>query len=305
MRQSPLATAPTWIEEQLEIDRRRSIEAFVKDRTAIGGQQYQVAFYEDLESVNDLFTATNDLLDFGTGAALAEKPARVQIARYLSGPPVSADDLDTLADASIASRKRLDPDLARLAADIICLTMDGARFPWLFAEPLRRPTPEERYAAMRWTAGLQAAQRVQTARRGESSARQESVVEAMLAASGFHKVARRTVSIVGGLDPGEFCRESLVDGIKCDVPVGLRDGRFLFLECKVSNSSTNSVKRLNREVGGKAAAWRRAFGDRAITAAVLAGVYKLRNLADAQAGGVVIFWEHDLDQLAQFVASAG
>src|SRR5579862_7207945 len=175
MRQSPLATAPTWIEEQLEIDRRRSIEAFVKDRTAIGGQQYQVAFYEDLESVNDLFTATNDLLDFGTGAALAEKPARVQIARYLSGPPVSADDLDTLADASIASRKRLDPDLARLAADIICLTMDGARFPWLFAEPLRRPTPEERYAAMRWTAGLQAAQRVQTARRGESSARQESV----------------------------------------------------------------------------------------------------------------------------------
>lgn len=53
------------------------------------------------------------------------------------------------------------------------------------------------------------------------------------------------------------------------------------LECKVSNSATNSVKRLNRETGGKARDWNGRFGERAITGAVLAGVFKLRNLKTA------------------------
>ncbi|MGH2771058.1 MAG: XamI family restriction endonuclease [Actinomycetota bacterium] len=54
------------------------------------------------------------------------------------------------------------------------------------------------------------------------------------------------------------------------------------LECKVSNSALNSVKRLIRETGGKARSWRNAFGLQIVTGAVLAGVYKLGNLLDAQ-----------------------
>ena len=88
------------------------------------------------------------------------------------------------------------------------------------------------------------------------------------------------------------------------MPVGLRDGRFLLTECKVSNSGTNSVKRLNREVGGKAGGWREAFGGRGITAAVLAGVFKLKNLKDAQKDGVAIFWESDLEPLSDFLRAA-
>jgi hypothetical protein len=72
----------------------------------------------------------------------------------------------------------------------------------------------------------------------------------------------------------------------------------------VTNSSTNSVKRLNREVGGKAERWSRAFGERAVTAAVLAGVFKVKNLTDAQDVGVSIFWERDLTPLAEFLAEA-
>lgn len=45
----------------------------------------------------------------------------------------------------------------------------------------------------------------------------------------------------------------------------LRDGRLLFIECKVSNSVRNSIKRRN-DVSNKARAWREEFGNRGITA---------------------------------------
>jgi len=37
---------------------------------------------------------------------------------------------------------------------------------------------------------------------------------------------------------------------------------------------------------------------------VLAGVFKLRNLKDAQEAGVTIFWERDLGALAEFLKVA-
>ncbi len=85
----------------------------------------------------------------------------------------------------------------------------------------------------------------------------------------------------------------------------LRDSRLLLIECKVSNSSLNSIKRLLRETCGKATQWRSGFGERAITAAVLSGVFKLRHLQQAQNDyGVAIFWERDLGPLASFVNTA-
>jgi hypothetical protein len=120
-------------------------------------------------------------------------------------------------------------------------------------------------------------------------------------------VPRQPVALASDLQPGTFSREADVAGTKCDIPICLRDRRLLLVECKVSNSALNSVKRLNREVGGKAGRWHQAFGAQAITGAVLAGVFKLRNLQDAQSAanaGVVIFWEHDLQSLGDFIAGA-
>ncbi len=82
--------------------------------------------------------------------------------RCLSECSVSTDGLDTLAEAKIASRKRLDADLARRAAQVIEATIDPERFPWLFETPPRVPTLTEREIAIRWTAGLQTVQEVQT-----------------------------------------------------------------------------------------------------------------------------------------------
>jgi hypothetical protein len=74
------------------------------------------------------------------------------------------------------------------------------------------------------------------------------------------------------------------------------------IECKVSNSSINSVKRLNREAAGKAEKWIYEFGAlNVVPVAVLSGVYKLHNLMDAQARGLTLYWAHDLDQLLDWI----
>jgi hypothetical protein len=295
-----------WSDEELEVQRRAAIADFIAERGAEGSARYRAAFASALELARRLFAATDDLLDFRSGAALAAEPGLLRVARYLGAPPISADDLDTLAESRIASRKRLDPDLAEKAARVIASVLDPERFAWLVTNGARRPTEAERLIALRWTAGLLAASETAVGRRGESSRRQEKAVRDLLSSEqlGFKEVPTRAIEVTGGLDPGEFTREASVVGIKCDVPVGLRDGRFLLIEAKVSNSALNSVKRLNREVGGKAREWTRALGERAVPAAVLAGVFKLGNLRDAQAGGVTIFWERELAPLAAFIEAA-
>jgi hypothetical protein len=74
------------------------------------------------------------------------------------------------------------------------------------------------------------------------------------------------------------------------------------IECKVSNSSTNSVKRLNREAAGKAEKWIYEFGAlNVVPVAVLSGVFKLHNPISAQTRGLTLYWAHDLDQLRDWM----
>ena len=104
-----------------------------------------------------------------------------------------------------------------------------------------------------------------------------------------------------------FVQERLAEGTssyaaaKADLAVRLLDGRLLAIECKVSNSAINSVKRLNRETAGKAGQWRDGYGKQVVSAAVLSGVFKVGNLVDAQTAGVHIFWDHDLSSLRTYI----
>ena len=73
-------------------------------------------------------------------------------------------------------------------------------------------------------------------------------------------------------------------------------------ECKVSNSSTNSVKRLNNDAAAKAKTWIQEFGTATcVPAAVLSGVFKVHNLASAQADGLTLFWAHRLEPMIEFI----
>lgn len=297
-----LAEPPRWPEDQLESDRRTALANFIRDRGKEGTRAYEAAFHKSEAVIRRLFELTKDLRQF-KGKVFAGEPGLLAAARYLAGPPVSADDLETLVGGKLAGRS-LDPELAEKAASVLRAVCDPIRFPWLVENrPAKRP---ERGAAIAWTAGVWAVEQLRTLRRTESSRRQEDAVVKALVGIGFTQHLRlRVLTNLDELPRGSFTPETNMAGSKCDIPLRLQDGRLLALECKVSNSALNSVKRLIRETGGKARTWRAAFGRQVITGAVLSGVYKLSNLADAQEDyEVAIFWEHNLRPLQEFVKAA-
>jgi XamI restriction endonuclease len=145
--------------------------------------------------------------------------------------------------------------------------------------------------------------RVETLRRNEGRGIQERLVETQLLRARLKQVrTRRVRTLSDAPKAGEFCRESHLGKRKADFIIGLWDGRTMALECKVSNSSTNSVKRLNNDAAVKAEVWRDDFGKtQVVPAAVLSGVYALRNLEDAQGRGLSLFWAHDLKMLTDWL----
>ena len=220
----------------------------------------------------------------------------------MPGPPISEDDLKVLAEASLSpSRLRQDPQMAARVLDVVKTALDRRRFPWVIEE--REPSGSEKNAAIVASAALLAASRVGTDRRNEGKERQELMVRDALIGRKWTQVSPRPVATFNQApSPGEFCRESLLVTSKADFLVGLRDRRIMAIECKVSNSSTNSVKRLNREAAGKAEKWIYEFGVRnVVPVAVLSGVYKLHNIKSAQERGLTLYWAHDLAQLLDWI----
>jgi hypothetical protein len=199
--------------------------------------------------------------------------------------------------------RKLPPALAAKAARVVRSAWDPLRFPWIRLD--RPATATERDAAIRWTAGLWAVERVRTLRRASSSRSQESSVRGALQQAGWNEVERSAIRVLDDLSRGAYMREVRLAEEKCDIPIRLYDGRLLALECKVSNSAVNSYKRLNREVVDKAAKWRSAFGDQVVTGAVLGGVYKFDNLLAAQdEAHILLLWDHDLVPLVKFITAA-
>jgi hypothetical protein len=135
---------------------------------------------------------------------------------------------------------------------------------------------------------------------------QEASVKQALAELGLRAVPtpRMIPNVAFAPAPGEFCGESVLGIRKADIIVRLWDHRIMPIECKVSNSSLNSVKRLNNDAAVKAGIWQRDFGLRQVVPmAVLSGVYNLHNLVDAQDRGLILFWAHDLQPLTAWITS--
>jgi len=117
----------------------------------------------------------------------------LEAARYLTGPPISADDLKVVANVrSLApGTLRANPDLAQRLMETVLLGLDRQRFPWLHDD--RAPTDEERRAAILASAAMLASQRVAMDRRNEGKTDQENRVEEALLGQRFAKVQTRTV----------------------------------------------------------------------------------------------------------------
>lgn len=300
-----LIEPPRWTEAELERERRAAIDNFRHIRMIEPLEQYLQIFEERQRAFETLLEKTVDLKELANHAfEVLTDPSLLDALRYLAGPPISVDDLKVLADARNISAAALKADqtLARRLVDMVIEGLDRNRFPWVSEE--REPTEEERKAAILASTAVLASHRIPPDRTSESKSQQEEDVQTALEQTGFRKVAARTVATATDAPrPGEFCRESVLSGRKADILIGLGDNRLMPLECKVSNSATNSIKRLNKDAAVKAVVWTKELGSaHVVPAAVLSGVYTLRNLKDAQARGLTLFWAHQLSELTRWIA---
>lgn len=300
-----MRTPPRWTEEDLaaEVDAAKCL--FRHERLDEPLEKWKTAFDLYKSQFRRLFT------EYGIADPAGLSPEQLaniysqqlgDAFRYLTGPPISADDLKVLADASLAPSKiARDPAGARRILDTIIQAIDPKRFPWI-AE-VRAPTEEEKSSAILASAALITAQRVSTDRRSECKTAQEGAVKTFLSGMGLTEVPTKTIrTLTDAPAPGEFSSESLVGSRKADIPVRLYDGRLMPIECKVSNSATNSVKRVNNDAQVKAGIWIREFGtSQIVPVAILSGVFKVHNLIQAQNGGLTLFWAHRLEDMAEFI----
>lgn len=295
-----------WTLAELERDVEEATSAFREERLKESLNQYS-EFFEHFSSV------FRDLVDRLPALARGEDSADALVEilrtpdprtalRYLAAPPVSEDDLRTLAKTKLsATALKATPENARRVAAIVLRLVDPHRFPWV-AES-RAATTDEVERAVVASSAMVAAQKVSTARRGASKLQEEAVKE-VLRVCGFVEDSSRPdiENLADAPAPNRFRGECKLGRTKADIVVGLPDQRVLAIECKVSNSAVNSYKRVNHEAVGKARLWRSDFGRRQIVAAaVLSGVFNPSNLATAQEEGLVLFWAFRLGDLAGFL----
>jgi XamI restriction endonuclease len=225
--------------------------------------------------------------------------------RYLGAPPISDDDLATLAEGRLSGAAANFADVRERMLGVMRLIVDPRRFPWLVE--CRAPTPTERDAAVLASSALMASQRVQTLRRGDEKSAVEGAVKGLLIGMGWvHDGSRRPPGIQKLTTDApalrHFVTQSNLGPDNADVVVRLDDGRLLAIECKGSNSEINSRKRLNKEAAQNARAWLARFGsDQVVPAVALQGVFKARYVLEAQDTPMAIFWGHRLDDLRQFL----
>lgn len=298
---------PRWTAAELADDAAISAAQFRAERLAIT-DSWSIHYQEARSKFDLLFEKLSDLNPGAINdSSLAEAYGLGlgEALRYLAGPPISDDDLRVLADVNSIAPAVLSADAQALGKvfGVIERVIDPHRFPWM--EAGSAPTDQQREAALLASSVLLAAQRIATERRNEGKENQETTVKDYLRTLGFtevHPVAINT--IVKGPQAMQFCAECQLGERKADVVVRLHDTRLMAIECKVSNSATNSVKRLNNDAAVKAEYWIRQFGiAQVVPAAALAGVFKVLNLEQAQARGLSLFWSHDLDKLGAFIDS--
>ena len=303
-----------WSEPEIAADVAAATAEFRVRRLGEPLERYLAAFDASLAGNQELISKLGKVLAGAEASAellqtlWGSEAGRIAF-RYLGAPPISEDDLETLAEAKLSATAAQDAEgKRRRLVDVMRAILDPRRFPWVGAG--REPTKIELNAAVLATTTLIASQRVQTLRRGDEKSMVEGAVKGLMVGMGWAVASTRPARGIQNLlndspAPKTFLIQVNLGTDNADVVVRLGDGRLLAIECKGSNSEINSRKRLNKEAVQNARAWLGRFGDQVVPAVALQGVFKDRYVAEAQATPMLIFWGHRLDDLRRFVESAG
>ncbi|WP_300750406.1 XamI family restriction endonuclease [Janthinobacterium sp.] len=298
-----------WSAEQIANDCEESTKLFRQRRMNEPLGDYLAEFPGAQAAADYVIDKLPQILATPTNPALLSEivgnPAFNTALRYLTAPPISKDDLQTVLSRKVsATAIRRDAALAEDVVKIVRETIDPKRFPWIVTG--QPPTPEELNAAKLATAVVATSQRVQTKRRGDEKNDLEGSVTQLLDGMGYTRIPTPRTPIDSTEDlpkQGEYMTSATLGHDNGDCVIGLYDRRRLVLECKSSNSEINSRKRLNKEVVKDAKNWDEQFGAQVLTAAALRGVFKPGYVQEAQGTPVMIFWEHRLDDLKDFIES--
>lgn len=267
------------------------------------GPAWTLEVNRSVNEVEATLTATRNLNNIQH--ALEISGAHSYVLRFLMGPPLSQDQFKIACPEWVKSteksNKPLKPQAAKQVSDAFRKWADRERVePILLGESI-----EDRNEAIASTAHMMAVDRFRTNRRMRLSGVQEFSVKNLLERLGYRLIASCLIDQPGMLGEDEFmCATQFetADGSthEVDVAIGLPKRGILALECKVSNDSTNSVKRIN-DVLKKASAWKARWGLNVQTAALLQGVFspkEPRRLLEAE---VEVFWSHHLQDLEEWL----
>jgi hypothetical protein len=306
-----------WTPEELARDAGEARRIFVQQRLALedDDRRHYGGVLDDGVAAAMRLVESTDGLRHVTGDALRERTV-LNIARYATRSLISLDDLDTLTNSCFGAWVGQSTDRGQrptaaafeAAAGIVAPRLDPMRAPWLATG--QAPSAEEALRFAQWTGSILAASRLIAYRRNRGAQRQEEATRQAIVAAGYAErpTPGRGFDPLAHLAPASFAgRARSVGGASMDVPCRLRDGHpsgieFVAIECKESNSSINSRKRLF-EVSDKRTRWDASgrLPNLNRTVAVLAGVYDLGELAAAQQRGIYVVWEHRLPDLTDFL----
>jgi hypothetical protein len=156
-----------WTEAELESDAATAKSTFRNERLLEPLDLYNQFFATFAEIfgklINRLPELTADPVDPEVIADLIDGRDAQKAFRYLTAPPISKDDLETVADATLTpSRLRTDEASAKRVRDTVLTIIDPHRFPWVLEG--RRPSQDERERAVIASAALAASSDVGTRR---------------------------------------------------------------------------------------------------------------------------------------------
>lgn len=321
-------TPPTWSDQQLADQAQIALDEFVDRRLAEPGGKYLAHVHARRAAILRLFKALSGVdpenPDSDTVRAVLNDDELFDALRYVTGPPMSEDDLGVLVTRNIEGINKTllktNPKLPGDILNLICRLADPFRFPWVAAR--RTPSARELRSAIETTMTIHAAQSLQTERRGHGKI-VEQRLESHLEKLGFVKVSGKTSKQSKSLplttpvyppkglitQPSHhpaypnFYGECTVYGRKVDLFIALATGRMIALEAKDSSSALNSKKRLNNDTAAKAKHYQTEGGKNIISVALLSGVFKISDLKAAQDFGLYLVWAHRLDDFVEWIKS--
>lgn len=255
-------------------------------------------------SVENTLSESNALAN--VAAALEVRGGHMLVLRQMLAPPLSQDQFAIVCSSYSKALENTDRPVpankAASVAEAFLAMRDIQLLPWLAEN--RAPSAEEIRHTVTAVTPLLASQIHLTAKRTASSTDQEEAVVALLNAKEWERLPSRLVDRGAILAARQFMKKTKFATTtrpqEVDIACGLGGTMVLAMECKVSNDTTNSVKRIN-DVLKKATAWRDHWGSFVRPAALLQGTIGYKDVQRLTHAGVAVFWSHDLPRFERWI----